>query len=76
MAYSHGPEARVVKVKKAKDFFNTHLNEPNNLLENGRLNLRVIQSFPQQEFPVDQETTRQLMGLSDVSLSELPRVAR
>ena len=56
MAYSHGPEARVVKVKKAKDFFNNQLNEPNNLLENGRLNLRVISSFPQQEFPVDQET--------------------
>jgi len=52
----------VVKVKKAKDFIKTQLNDPNNLLENGRLNLRVISSFPQQEFPVDQETTRQLMG--------------
>jgi len=55
-------------VKKAKDFIETQLNEPNNLLENGRLNLRVIQSFPQQEFTVDQETARQLMGLSEVSL--------
>jgi len=68
MAYLHGPEAKVVKVKKAKDFIETQLNEPNNLLENGRLNLRVIQSFPQQEFTVDQETARQLMGLSEVSL--------
>jgi len=58
----------VVKVKKAKDFIKTQLNDPNNLLENGRLNLRVISSFPQQEFPVDQETTRQLMGWSEVSL--------
>jgi len=39
-----------------------------NLIENGRLNLRVISSFPQQEFPLDQETTRQLMSLSEVSL--------
>ena len=58
----------MVKVKKAKDFIKTQLNDPNNLLENGRLNLRVISSFPQQEFPVDQETTRQLMGWSEVSL--------
>jgi len=57
MAYSHGPEARVVKVKKAKGFIKTQLNDPNNLLDKGRLNLRVISSFPQQEFPVDQETT-------------------
>jgi len=68
MAYSHGPEAKVVKVKKARAFIKTQLNDPNNLLENGRLNLRVIQSFPQQEFPEDQETTRQLMSLSEVSL--------
>ena len=75
MAYSHGPEARVVKVKKARAFIETQLNDANNLLENGRLNLRVISSFPQQEFPVDQETPWQLMGLSEVSLWELPRVA-
>lgn len=68
MAYSHGPEARVVKAKKARAFIETQLNDPNNLLENGRLNLRVISSFPQQEFPEDQETTRSLMGLSEVSL--------
>ena len=68
MAYLHGPEARVVKAKKARAFIKTQLNDPNNLLENGRLNLRVIQSFPQQEFPLDKETTRQLMSLSEVSL--------
>jgi hypothetical protein len=32
MAYSHGPEAKVVKAKKARAFIKTQLNDPNKLI--------------------------------------------